>query len=151
MNAFNESCSPNLIFKLEFWFQEDWVIFGLKIDFEIWKCPIFASSASNCLTRYEQILSVCSLGSKNALNFTCLTMKFQNCHHTNLHIGCDIQLASIQHDTFPMPGPLSKKWIHTAQNCVTDRGRKQTHVRGGHCENYFFVEPQANWKSKTKF
>ena len=39
-----------------------------KINFEIWKCPIFASSASNFLTKYEQILSGCSLGCKNALN-----------------------------------------------------------------------------------
>ena len=57
-----------------------------KIDFEIWKCPIFASSASNCLTRYEQILSGCSLGCKSALNFTCLPMKFHNRVHTNVHI-----------------------------------------------------------------
>ena len=56
-----------------------------KIDFEIWKCPIFASSASNCLTRYEQILSGCSLGCKNALNFTRLPMKFHNRVHTTLH------------------------------------------------------------------
>ena len=55
-----------------------------KIDFEIWKCPIFASSASNCLTRYEQILSGCSLGCKNALNFTCLPMKFHNRVHTSV-------------------------------------------------------------------
>ena len=47
-------------------------------------CPIFASSASNCLTRYKQILSGCSLGCKNALNFTCLPMKFHNCVHTNV-------------------------------------------------------------------
>ena len=45
-------------------------------------CPIFASSASNCLTRYKQILSDCSLGCKNALNFTCLTMKCHNRVHT---------------------------------------------------------------------
>ena len=55
-----------------------------KIDFEIWKCPIFASSASNRLTRYEQILSGCSLGCKNALNFTCLTKKFHYPVHTNI-------------------------------------------------------------------
>ena len=50
-------------------------------------CPIFASSASNCLTRYDQILSGCSLGCKNALNFTCLPMKFHNCFHTNVHLA----------------------------------------------------------------
>ena len=57
-----------------------------KIDFEIWKCPIFASSASNCITRYEQILTGCSLGCKNALNFTYLPMKFHNLVHTNGHL-----------------------------------------------------------------
>ena len=50
-------------------------------------CPIFASSASNCLTRYKQILSGCSLGCKNALNFTCLPMKFHNRVHTNVQLG----------------------------------------------------------------
>ena len=55
-----------------------------KIDFEIWKCPIFASSASNCLTRYEQILSGCLLGCKNVLNFIHLPIKFQNHDHTNV-------------------------------------------------------------------
>ena len=59
-----------------------------KIDFEIWKCPIFASSASNCLTRYKQILSGCSLGCKNALNLTCLPMKFHNRVHTSAHYSC---------------------------------------------------------------
>ena len=49
-------------------------------------CPTFASSASNCLTRYKHILSGCSLGCKKALNFTCLTMKFHNPHHNTLHL-----------------------------------------------------------------
>ena len=48
-------------------------------------CPIFASSASNCLTRYRQILSGYSFGCKNALNFTCLPMEFHNCLHTTHH------------------------------------------------------------------
>ena len=56
-----------------------------KIDFEIWKCPIFASSASNCLTKYKQILSGCSLGCKYALNFTRLIMKLHNHGHTTVH------------------------------------------------------------------
>ena len=49
-------------------------------------CPIFASSASNCLPRYKQILSGCSLGCKNALNFTCLSIKFHNCVHTTVPV-----------------------------------------------------------------
>ena len=65
-----------------------------KIDFEIWICPIFASSASNCLKRYEEIISGCSLGCKNALNFTRLTMKFHNRGHTNKQYGIKDQLVS---------------------------------------------------------
>ena len=57
-----------------------------KIDFEIWKCPIFASLASNCLTIYEQIFSGCSLGCQNALNFTCLPLKFHNRGCTNIDL-----------------------------------------------------------------
>ena len=49
-------------------------------------CPIFADSASNLLTRYWKILSVCSLGSKNQLNFTWLTMKFHNPNHAIIHV-----------------------------------------------------------------
>ena len=44
--------------------------------------PIFHSSQSNSLTRYQRILWGISYGCKNLLNFTCLTMKFHNCHHT---------------------------------------------------------------------
>ena len=47
-------------------------------------CYIIASYASNCPTRYKQILSGYSLGCKNALNFACLPMKFHNCHHAKL-------------------------------------------------------------------
>ena len=56
-----------------------------KINFEIWKCPIFDDSSSNSLTRYKQILSECSLEGKNVLNFTCLPMKFHNRGHTTVH------------------------------------------------------------------
>ena len=47
--------------------------------------PILTSSASKCLTRYKQILSGCSLGCKNSLNFTRLPMKFHNRGHTTAH------------------------------------------------------------------
>ena len=63
-----------------------------KFEFEIWKCPIFASSASYCLTRYEQILSGCSLGCKSAWKFTCLLIKFHNRGHTTEHGLKAIQL-----------------------------------------------------------
>ena len=41
INAFNESCSPNLVFKWEFWFHKDWVIFGLKNWLWNLKMPYF--------------------------------------------------------------------------------------------------------------
>ena len=44
---------------------------------------IFDSSASSSLTRYQQILSVCSFGCKNVLNSTCHPMIFHNRHRTN--------------------------------------------------------------------
>ena len=46
-------------------------------------CPIFTISASNYLTRYKQILSGCSFGCKNALNFARLPMNeiLQRCSH----------------------------------------------------------------------
>ena len=50
---------------------------------------------------YKQILSGCSLGCKNALNFACLTMKFHNRVHTTVHI-CKISLPvkNLQHWVF---------------------------------------------------
>ena len=49
-------------------------------------CPIFDCSQSNCLTSYQKILWVCTFECKNLLNFTCQTMKFLNCHHTNVQV-----------------------------------------------------------------
>ena len=49
--------------------------------------PIFHSSQSNSLTRYQKILWGCSFGCKNLLNSTCLNMKFHNYHHTNLRLS----------------------------------------------------------------
>ena len=46
-------------------------------------CPIFDGPQSINLTRYQKI--VCSFGSKNLLNFTCLSMKSYNSHHTSVH------------------------------------------------------------------
>ena len=67
-----------------------------KFEFEIWKCPIFASSASNRLTRYKQILSVCSFGCKNALNFTCLSIKFHNRGCTNVWVRAFVTLLDFK-------------------------------------------------------
>ena len=61
-----------------------------KIDFEIWKCPIFDGSSSNSLTRYKQILSGCSFVTKKLLNFAWLPVKF----HNRGHICDDIFICS---------------------------------------------------------
>ena len=78
-NVADESCFPNLIFRKEIHFREDWVDIWPRKLTELWKCPIFDNSDLNRLTRYQKILSVCSLGCKNLLNFTWNTIKFHNC------------------------------------------------------------------------
>ena len=45
--------------------------------------PIFDGSHTSCVTRYQKILSVCSLRSKNVLNSTWFPMIFHNRHHTS--------------------------------------------------------------------
>ena len=47
--------------------------------------PFFVSSQLCCFARYQKILWECSFGCKNLLNFTCHTMKFHNCHQTNVY------------------------------------------------------------------
>ena len=82
-NDFDKIFSPNLIPKSLSrrlsWFLE-WKIYS-----EDWKYQIFDKSALSCLTRCEKFLWRGSLGCKKVLKFTCLTMKFHGCHHTNLH------------------------------------------------------------------
>ena len=46
----------------------------------------FWGHSSNDGKEYHKILSGCSMGSKYLLNFTCLPMKFHNCHHINWHL-----------------------------------------------------------------
>ena len=41
----------------------------------------FWGPPSNDGKEYHKILSGCSMGSKYLLNFTCLPMKFHDCHH----------------------------------------------------------------------
>ena len=48
-------------------------------------CPIFVGPQLSCLARYQKILWECSFGCKILLNFTCHTMKFDNCYHSNRH------------------------------------------------------------------
>ena len=52
--------------------------------------PIFDGSHTSCVTRYQKILSVCSLRSKNVLNSTWFPMIFHNRHHTTkrARLGC---------------------------------------------------------------
>ena len=66
-----------------FWKIESYL--ASKIDFEIWKCPIFDGSSSNSLTRYKQILLECSFVTKKLLNFAWLPMKFHNRGHISVY------------------------------------------------------------------
>ena len=61
------------------------ILFIFKQTYLVKLCPIFDSSASSFLTRYQKILLGGSLRCKKVLKFTCLTVKFHNCYHTNLH------------------------------------------------------------------
>ena len=46
--------SHSLIFKTKTIFRKIKLIFGLKIDFENWKWPIFECPQSGCLARYQK-------------------------------------------------------------------------------------------------
>ena len=70
---------------MNFRFRKIALYFPLKIDFEIWKCLIFDVTASSCLTKYQQICSVCSFGCKNVFNFTSLPMNFYDRDYANYH------------------------------------------------------------------
>ena len=48
-------------------------------------CPIFVGSELSCFARYQKILWKSLLGCKNLLNFTCHTIKFDNCHHSTTY------------------------------------------------------------------
>ena len=84
------------VFKVNFWPKINLIILKF-INFyqdlwsyssspNLWKsCPIFVSHQLSFLTRYHKILWECSFGYKNVMRFNCHTMKFQNCHGTNIH------------------------------------------------------------------
>ena len=71
-----------ILIQISFSGRLSWFL-GQKPYFENWKCQVFDKSASSCLIRYQKILWGGSLGCKNLLKFTCLTMKFHNRHHAN--------------------------------------------------------------------
>ena len=58
-------------------------------------CPIFNGFALSCLSIHQKIFWGGSLGCKNMLNFTYLTMKFHNLHHASiLYLGLEPQSKS---------------------------------------------------------
>ena len=81
-----------------------------KIDFEIWKCPIFDGSSSNSFTRYKQILSGCSFVTKKLLYFTWLPMKFQNRGHISAYSLVDVAKVCVEDgdQAFVYEGPIEK-------------------------------------------
>ena len=98
---------------------------GQEIDFENWKCQNFDKSASNFLTGHQKILWGGSLGYKKLMNFTCLTMKFHNCHHTN---GGQGMRGGINHDCHTVESCISfhfwvsmSKWNCFFEICVTGK------------------------------
>ena len=60
----------------------------------------FDGSASSCLTIYQKALWGGFFGCKNVLNFTCLTIKFHDCHHTNAYLGLFPQSHDSRHFLF---------------------------------------------------
>ena len=60
------------------------LIFGLKIDFNNWKYLTTLNQVvlKDIKKSFEEAHLV--FGWKNLLNFICHTMKFQNCHYTNV-------------------------------------------------------------------
>ena len=49
--------------------------------------PIFDDSQLSCVTFHYKILSVCSLGCKNLLNFIWKQTNFHNSHHTTNYVS----------------------------------------------------------------
>ena len=56
----------------------------------------FWGPPSNDRKRYQKILSVCSIGCKNWLNFTWTAMKLNKCYHTNQHIHSKSRIDDIK-------------------------------------------------------
>ena len=74
------------------WYLDEKIIFRMikwdlasKKDSELWEFPIFDTSDSKSLTRYQKILWICSFGYKNLLNFAWHYPKFHNCHHSTAY------------------------------------------------------------------
>ena len=102
----------------------------MKIHFENWKCPLFdgSASASSCLTRYQQILSVCSFRWKNVLNATCHHMILHNRHRII------IKASPVRHDA------LTQCEVVEAVKLATDTfirgdGVRQDTVRNITCQD----------------
>ena len=67
-------------------------------------CPIFDGSASSFLTMYQNIFWGGSFGCKKLLNFTCFTMKFNNCHHLLVMIeATDVHLSILYPPSIARP------------------------------------------------
>ena len=71
--------------------------------------PIFDGSHTSCVTRYQKILSVCSLRSKNVLNSTWFPMIFHNRHHTTKHTFTLIPTMHLKSDSIHVIKIIVKK------------------------------------------
>ena len=69
-NVFDKNSFPFSIFKNE-------------INFKMIKLMSYDSTYSKVHKKYQKPFEDVHLDAKNLMNFTCLTLKFHNCHHAN--------------------------------------------------------------------
>ena len=86
-------------------------------------CPIFDGSALSCLTRYQEILSGCSLVCKNQWESACHTTDFHNRHHINIH-RCTKCLNQFPRASFnKMTSIISTySWFRTVRQKLAEQG-----------------------------
>ena len=78
---------------------------------------IFDSSATSCLTRYQKIISACSFGCKNVLNFTRFPMIFHNCHPIN-HYDFHFPMSLIWWKIFNVYNASYASWRFGFSHCT---------------------------------
>ena len=67
-------------------FKKIKLIFGHKNWHQKLKVGVFRHPSIKRCNRYQKILWGYSFRCKNILNFTSLTINFQNCHHSSMHL-----------------------------------------------------------------
>ena len=107
------------------------LILDLENLHQNWKMLFFDSPQSKGFTRYQKILWGCSFGCKNLLNFTCLIMKFHNCHHANLEL---ISILLLQ--CHVMVSYIDKLWEYITPQMSTFNAVHMAHL--SNCNAMYF-------------